>query len=244
MAKTIVITGAGSGLGRQIARELSAEGNTVVLLGRTLDKLEKVAAEIGNGAYAVKCDVSSPDSIRLAFANIAERNDKIDVLINNAAVFQPFLLKDATDEQVLSAVLTNYAGPIFCSRSAVPMMGKGSHIINVSSESVTLPFPMFTLYQSSKAGLERFSEALSRELASEGIRVTTVRAGSMFDEDMSWSIEPEVMARFAQGCMEAGLNLMERPLSHFTSPAKLFRQLVDLPVDLNIEHVTLQARHR
>jgi 3-oxoacyl-[acyl-carrier protein] reductase len=244
MAKTIVITGAGTGLGRQVARELSYDGNILILLGRTLDKLEKVAEELGGGAYAVKCDVSSPEAISAAFAKIAERNDKVDVLINNAAVFQPFLLKEATDDQILSAILTNYAGPVFCSRSVVPMMGKGSHIINVSSESVTLPFPMFTLYQSSKAGLERFSEALSRELAPEGIRVTTVRAGQMFDEDMTWNIEPEVAARFAEGCAQAGLDLMSRPISHFSSPAKLFRQLIELPVDLNIDHVTLQARHR
>jgi NAD(P)-dependent dehydrogenase (short-subunit alcohol dehydrogenase family) len=244
MTKTIVITGAGTGLGRQVARELSYGGNILVLLGRTLSKLEKVVAEIGGSASALECDVSSPDSTRAAFAKIAERNEKIDVLINNAGVFQPFLVKEATDEQILSAILTNYAGPVFCARSAVPMMGKGGHIINVSSESVALPFPMFSLYQSSKAGLERFSEALSRELASDGIRVTTVRAGQMFDEDMKWNIEPAIAARFAESCMRAGLDLRSRPISHFSSPAKLFRQLIELPVDLNVDHVTLQARHR
>lgn len=244
MAKTIVITGAGSGLGRQVARELAAGGHVAVLLGRSLDKLEKVVAEIGGGAYALSCDVGDPSSVRAAFAAIAERSISIDVLINNAAVYQPFLVKDATDEQILSAVQTNYVGPILCARSAIPLMGKGGHIINVSSESVGLPFPMFALYQSSKAGLERFSEALSKELASDGIRVTTVRAGQMMGEDMTWNITPEVAATFGAACMKAGLDLRSRPISHFSSPARIFAQLIDLPDDLNIEHLSLQARHR
>jgi NAD(P)-dependent dehydrogenase (short-subunit alcohol dehydrogenase family) len=244
MAKTIVITGAGSGLGRQVARELATDGHVLVLLGRTLSKLEKVAAEIGGGAYALTCDVGDPSSVRDAFAMIAERSGGINVLINNAAVYQPFLVKDATDDQILSAVQTNYVGPIFCSRSAIPLMGKGGHIINVSSESVGLPFPMFALYQSSKAGLERFSEALSKELAAEGIRVTTVRAGQMMGEDMTWNITPEVAAAFGAACMKAGLDLRARPISHFSSPARIFQQLINLPDDLNIEHLSLQARHR
>lgn len=244
MAKTIVITGAGSGLGRQVARELAADGHVLVLLGRTLTKLEKVAAEIGGGAYALTCDVGDPSSVREAFASIADRSGSMDVLINNAAVYQPFLVKEATDEQILSAAQTNYIGPILCARSAIPLMGKGGHIINVSSESVGLPFPMFALYQSSKAGLERFSQALSGELAADGIRVTTVRAGQMMGEDMTWDITPEVAQRFGAACMKAGLDLRSRPISHFSSPAKIFRQIINLPDDLNIEHMALQARHR
>lgn len=244
MAKTIVITGAGSGLGREVARELAADGHVLVLLGRTLAKLDKVVAEIGKGAYALACDVGEAGSVREAFAQIAQRSGRVDVLINNAAVYQPFLVKDATDDQILSAVQTNYIGPIFCARSAIPLLGKGGHIVNVSSESVGLPFPMFSLYQSSKAALERFSQALSAELAADGIRVTTVRAGQMMGEDMTWNISPEVAAKFGAACMKAGLDLRSRPISHFSSPAKIFRTLINLPDDLNIEHLDLQARHR
>jgi NAD(P)-dependent dehydrogenase (short-subunit alcohol dehydrogenase family) len=244
VAKTIVITGAGSGLGRHIARDLSYDGNTLFLLGRTMSKLEKVAAEIGSNAIAVQCDVGSPDSTRAAFTKIAAHSPHVVVLINNAGVYQPFLVKNATDQQILSAVLTNYAGAIFCSRAAIPMMTKGSHILNVSSESMTLPFPMFSLYQSSKAGLERFSEALLKELEPDGIRVTIVRAGQMYDEEAQLSGDPAVLREFHERSLKAGLNLRERAVSHFSSPAKLFRQLIEMPPDLNIDHVTLQARHR
>src|SRR5690606_31353654 len=74
MSKTIVITGAGVGLGRALARRFAQEGDNVVLLGRTLAKVEAAATEIGDRAMAVQCDVSDPDSVRAAFATIARRH--------------------------------------------------------------------------------------------------------------------------------------------------------------------------
>jgi NAD(P)-dependent dehydrogenase (short-subunit alcohol dehydrogenase family) len=244
VGKSIVITGAGKGLGRAIARRLAAEGHQAILLGRTLSKVEAVAAEIGNGAYAVECDVGSPDSVRAAFAKIAERNPTIDVLINNAGVYEPFTVAEATDAQIEGAVQINYAGPIYCSRSAIPMMGKGSHIINISSESINLPFVMFTLYQSSKAGLERFTEALCQELKPEGIAVTMFRAGQMMDEDSSSAWDPAIGRRFHEGNLKAGLNLRERPISSFGSVAEFFPTLVNLPADVSLPIIQMEARHR
>jgi meso-butanediol dehydrogenase / (S,S)-butanediol dehydrogenase / diacetyl reductase len=242
LAKIIVITGAGAGLGRALARRFVADGDQVVLLGRTPAKVEAVAAQLGERAMAVGCDVSSPDAVRGAFAAIAQRHPRIDVLINSAAVYEPFLVAEATDEQILQPIATNLAGPILCARAAIPMMDRGGHIINVSSESVELPFPLLSLYQCTKAGLERFSGALQRELEPDGIRVTTLRAGQMMDEDKSWNIDPAVAARFAQAAMAAGLNLRERPISHYKSVSDVFRALIDLPADLHAASVTLFAR--
>ena len=174
MARTIVITGAGAGLGRALARRFAGEGETVILLGRTLAKVEALAAELGEPALAAECDVASPDSVRAAFAAIAERHPTIDVLINNAAIYEPFTVAEARDEQILGILNTNLAGPIFCARAAIAMMKPGACIINVGSESVDLPFAMLSLYQASKAGLNRLTEALSVELEDAGIRVTMV----------------------------------------------------------------------
>jgi meso-butanediol dehydrogenase / (S,S)-butanediol dehydrogenase / diacetyl reductase len=242
MSKTIVITGAGAGLGRALARRFAADGEKVLLLGRTLSKVAKVAAELGDRALALECDVGSPDSVREAFATIARRYPRIDVLINNAGVYQPFVIAEATDQQILQAVTVNLAGPVFCSRAAIPLMGRGGHILNVTSESVGMHFPHLVMYQSSKAGLERFSEGLYHELDASGIRVTTVRAGQMIDADKTWDVDPAVLARFAQAAMGAGLNLMERPISQFTSVTNVFRALIDLPADLHAAVVTLHAR--
>jgi meso-butanediol dehydrogenase / (S,S)-butanediol dehydrogenase / diacetyl reductase len=242
MSKVIVITGAGVGLGRALARRFAADGESVVLLGRTAAKVEAAAQEIGARAMAVACDVASPASVRTAFATIAKRYPHIDVLINNAAVFEPFLIANATDEQIMNTVATNLAGPMLCVRSAIPMMKRDGHIINVSSESVELPFPHLSVYQSSKAGLERFSASLYRELDPSGIRVSNVRAGQMFEEGKSWDVDREAAMQFHQAALAAGIKLGERPLSQFTSVTGIFRALIDLPADLHAVTIGLHAR--
>ncbi|MDR3417201.1 MAG: SDR family NAD(P)-dependent oxidoreductase [Nevskia sp.] len=242
MSKIIVITGAGVGLGRALARRFAAEGHAIVLLGRTASRVEAVAAELGDRALAVACDVSSPDSVRAAFATISRRHTYIDVLINNAAVFEPFQVVEASDQQILQTVATNLVGPILCARAAIPLMRHGSQIINVSSESVEVPFPHLLVYQSAKAGLERFSEGLHTELEPSGIRVTTVRAGQMFEEGKVWNVDPQAQMRFAKAAMAAGINLRERPISQFDSVANIFGALINLPPDLTATHISLHAR--
>ena len=243
MSKIIVITGAGDGLGRALARRFAADGESVVLLGRTRTKVEAVAAEIGDRAMAVECDVASPDSVRGAFAAIAARHPRIDVLISSAAVYEPIPIAEASDEQILGAIGTNLTGPILCARAAIPLMGRGSHIINVSSESVEMRFPFFVLYQGSKAGLERFSEGLHHELDPSGIKVTTVRAGQMFEEGrMPGCWDPGMRMRFGKAAMAAGLNMAELPKSQYRSVTDVFRAIIDLPADLQTPVVTIHAR--
>jgi NAD(P)-dependent dehydrogenase (short-subunit alcohol dehydrogenase family) len=182
--------------------------------------------------------------VRAAFAHISKRHPRIDVLINNAAVYEPFLIAEATDAQILGSVTTNLAGPMLCARAAIPMMGRGGHIINVSSESVGMRFPYLVVYQSSKAGLDRFSEGLHHELEPSGIRVTNVRAGSMIEEGKVSGFDPAMAVRFAQAAMAAGLNLRERPLTHVNSVTSAFRALLDLPQDVHIANINLHARKR
>ncbi len=242
MSKIIVITGAGVGLGRALARRFAADGETVVLLGRTASKVEAAAAEIGERAMGIGCDVADPDSVRAAFAHIEAEHSRIDVLINNAAIFEPFLVTNATDQQILGTVATNLAGPMLCARSAIPLMSAGAQIINVSSESAGMHFPHLTVYQSSKAGLERFSESLRTELEADGIRVTNVRAGQMFEEGKVWEVNQEDAIAFHQAAMGAGLNLGERPISNFDSVTNVFRALLDLPADVQAASINLHAR--
>lgn len=242
MGKTVVITGAGGGLGRALARRFAAAGETVVLLGRTLSKVEAVAAELGDCASAYECDVASPDSVRAAFAAIGEHHPRIDVLINNAAVFMPFLIQDGTDAQIMDSISINLCGPILCTRSAMPLLGAGSHIINVSSESIVVPFSHLLVYQATKAGIERFSEGLATELGGTGIRVSCVRAGQMMDSDSTaLAIAPEVAMAFAQRSAANGVNVRARPISQYASVTDAFVALVAMPADLHIGLVTLSA---
>lgn len=241
MSKVIVITGAGIGLGRALARRFAGEGETLVLLGRTLSKVQALADELGAPAMAVECDVGSADSVRAAFAAIAAVHPRIDVLINNAAVYEPFLVADATDAQVLEPMMTNFAGPIFTCRAAIPMMEKGASIINVTSESVALEFPMLSLYQSTKAGLERFTESLRKELAADGIRVTIARCGPMYEEGKGSAWAPEVAMQFHQRCLAVGIDMRARPISHVNNVTQVFRSLLDLPGDVSVPHVSIEG---
>lgn len=243
MARTIVITGAGLGLGRALSRRFAAEGETVVLLGRTFAKVRALADELGAPALAVECDVASADSVRAAFATIGGRHPTIDVLINNAAVYEPFTVAEATDDQIASIVGIDLLGPIYCCRSAIPMMRPGATIINVGSESVELPFAMLSLYQAAKAGLERFTRSLADELRGDGIRVTMIRAGQMYEvgkEMNNW--DGDVAMRFFQACTDNGIKLGERPLSNVDSVTAAFRAVIDLPPDVHLNHISVEAR--
>jgi meso-butanediol dehydrogenase/(S,S)-butanediol dehydrogenase/diacetyl reductase len=243
MSKVIVITGAGVGLGRTLARRFANDGERVVLLGRTQSKVETAAEEIGHGSIGLQCDVGDPASVRAAFHRIAAHHGCVDVLINNAAIFEPFKLVDATDAQIQNAIGANLAGPLLCARAAIPLMRRGSTIINVSSESVEIPLPHLIVYQTTKAGIECFGKKLSQELEPEGIRVSTVRCGQMFEEGKHWDVDMEAAMAFHQAAMAVGLNLRERAISQFTSLESVFRMLIDLPSDLRVEFVDASARH-
>lgn len=242
MAKTIVITGAGDGLGRALARRFAADGETVVLLGRTLSKIEAVAGELGEAHLAIQCDIADPDSVRAAFAKVAERHPKIDVLINNAAVYEPFTLAEVSDSQISTQLNINLAGTIYCAREALPLLRRGGHMINVTSESLPLKMPMLWMYAGTKAAVELISDMWVRELEPEGVRVTVVRAGQMFDETKTGSgWDPDVSRRFGEANAKIGLNLRERPISHYNSVTNVFRAVVDMPSDVHLPFVAVSG---
>ena len=244
MAKTIVITGAGDGLGRALARRFAGDGDTVVLLGRTLAKVEAVAAEIGAPSFALHCDVADPASVGAAFAQIAARHPKIDVLINNAAVYEPFTLAEMRDDQLAVQLGTNFAGPVLCAREALPLLRGGGHIVNVSSESAQISMPMMWLYAGTKAALEHISAQWARELNAEGVRVTVVQAGMMSDETKTSSGWPaDVSMRFAAENAKIGIDLRTSPRSHYNSATDAFRAVIDAPPDLHLARVELRGRH-
>jgi meso-butanediol dehydrogenase/(S,S)-butanediol dehydrogenase/diacetyl reductase len=203
-------------------------------LGRTLTKLQKLAAELGPAALAVECDVGQPDSVRSAFTAIARQHPRVDVLINNAAIYEPFFVRDATDGQIDAALRTNLAGPIYCSRAAIPVMERGAQIINISTDTVASPYAMFSLYQSTKAGLERFTSALRTELEPAGIRVSLMRAGPMYDQDSAWRVDPATVKRFAEENLKRGIDSRKIPVSTFESAARAVCTLMDLPADLEV----------
>lgn len=242
MGRRIAITGAGAGLGRAMARRLARDGHRLILLGRTLAKVEAVAGEIGGGAWAQPCDVSDPASVKAAFAAIARREGGIDVMINNAAVYEPLMIEDATEAQIAATLDTNLAGTIRCSQAAVALMAGGGHVINISTRTVAAPAVMLALYQTSKAGLERFTRTLREEVAERGIRVTMIRAAGMMDEDTRWDISSETAVRFREERARRGIDRGDNAVSQFASVAGLLPWLIGLPGDVGVTELMLEAR--
>ncbi|RYE60315.1 MAG: SDR family NAD(P)-dependent oxidoreductase, partial [Oxalobacteraceae bacterium] len=115
-------------------------------------------------------------------------------------------------------------------------------IINVSSESVNLPFAHLLIYQATKAGLERFSLGLQDELKDRGIRSTIVRAGQMYGPGMSDEMDPEAAVRFHAACLERGLDLRRRGVTMYANATQIFRNVIDLSPDMHVDVVSYQAR--
>ncbi|MDY0069596.1 MAG: SDR family oxidoreductase [Porticoccaceae bacterium] len=187
--KRALVTGAATGLGKQVATRLVAAGAKVALLGRTRDRLEALAMGLGPAALPLVADVADPDQVRAAFDRVDEALGGLDILINNAAVYIPFRIEHASDEALERIVRTNLMGPMYCIREAVPRMKhSGGDILNISSESTRNPFPFLTVYAAAKGGLETLSLGLRTELREYGIRVALLRVGTMKGEDANASL--------------------------------------------------------
>ncbi len=177
--KVAVVTGASQGIGSAIARALHDAGMAVALLARSEDKLHALADDLGEGAFPVRGDVGDPESVRAAFAAVAEHFGRLDALVNNAGIIGMSLLDDADDDHVTSQVAANLLGPMWCSRAAIPLLDSagGGDIVNISSRAVELARPYLSVYAATKGGLETFTRTLAAELRPRGIRVSSIRVG-------------------------------------------------------------------
>jgi|SRR5271165_1007300 len=193
--KVAAVTGATSGSGRAIATRFAEEGASVVLLARAEERLRELEERLGPDVQGISTDVGDPDSVRAAFAQIGERHGKLDILVNNAAVYRPCPVEALSDEDISAQVSTNLLGPIHTCRSAIPLLRSagGGDIVNTSSESTLEPFPMLSIYVATKAALEAFGQVLRAEVERDGIRVTTLIQGVAIGEgggSTGWSWDP------------------------------------------------------
>jgi short-subunit dehydrogenase len=180
VGKVAVITGASSGIGAEVARLLHAHGAIVILAARSLDKLEALAAELGESrAMAAQLDVSDDSAVFTLFQQLYERYGKIDILINNAGFgwFEPVIA--ATGESLRRMMDVNYFGVTNCTRAVLPfMLGRGAgHIVNVASIAGKMGTAKSAGYSATKHAVLGFTNALRQELHGTGITVTAVNPG-------------------------------------------------------------------
>jgi NADP-dependent 3-hydroxy acid dehydrogenase YdfG len=192
--KVVLITGASSGFGMDAAHLFAVEGAKVVLAARRLDRLQRLADAVrrrGGEALAVPVDVSERASIDLMVQTILEVYDHIDVLFNNAGFGRLGWLENLEPERDIEMqVRVNLIGVIHVTRAVLPHMlaRRSGHIINMSSIAGWLAAPSFTVYAASKFGVRGFTEALRREVAPFGVRVSGIYPGPSRTE-FGWQAE-------------------------------------------------------
>jgi NAD(P)-dependent dehydrogenase (short-subunit alcohol dehydrogenase family) len=173
-----LITGAGRGLGTDIAKAALATGNAVVATGRDA---RKVAAAIGEheDMLTVKLDVTRPEDARGAVDAAVQRFGKIDVLVNNAGNFYAGFFEELTPEQVRNQIETLLFGPMNVTRAVLPVMRKQrSGLLVTLSSTAGITGQMFcTAYAAAKSGVEGWMDSLTPEIAPFGIRTMLVEPG-------------------------------------------------------------------
>jgi 3-oxoacyl-[acyl-carrier protein] reductase len=180
--KVAIITGAGSGIGRETALLFAKEGAKVALAGRTMEKLEEVCQEITeNGGKAIfkSGDVSRREDVDEIVNKVMNEFGRIDILVNNAGVNKDALVTKMTKEQWNGVINIDLTGAFNCIQAAVDIMiNQGSGvIINVSSISGIYGNIGQVNYASAKAGLIGMTKTLAKELGKKGIRVNAVAPG-------------------------------------------------------------------
>ncbi len=188
--KVVVVTGASSGIGEATAREFGRAGAKVVLAARRLDRLEALARELeglGTGASAlpVAADLSRQEDIAALVSQAQQRFGRIDVLFNNAGFGRLDWLENLEPVKDIAAQLNvNVLGVIQTTRQVLPLMiaQRGGHVINMASVAGLVGTPTYTIYAACKFAVRGFSEALRREVAPWGIRVSVIYPGGVATE--------------------------------------------------------------
>jgi NAD(P)-dependent dehydrogenase (short-subunit alcohol dehydrogenase family) len=181
--KVALVTGASMGIGKGVARALAQEGCSVALAARTADALEKAAAEIGGLGVEVASrptDVADPGQVEKLFDLVKERFGRLDILVNNAAVFDDGPIDELSVEAWDHVMAVNLRGPFLCTSAAMKMMKKqsGGRIINISSIAAKRVRPETAAYSTSKAGLWGLSQVTALEGRDYGITCSCVYPGN------------------------------------------------------------------
>jgi short-subunit dehydrogenase len=195
-----IVTGASSGIGAQLARDLARQGMRVALLARRVDRLEALAAAIagaGGEAMALGCDVAERAAVDAAVGRVLERWGRVDLLVNNAGYNQHVLFKDQDVGDIERMTRTNYLGVVYATKAVLPTMRarRRGWIVNLSSVAGKLGQPDEVAYSATKFAVAGLSEGLSYELAPLGIHVMAVYPALVRTEMFT----PEVLARMPAG---------------------------------------------
>ncbi len=238
--KIALVTGAGSGIGKQISLALLRDGYAVVLAGRRQEPLEetvKAAGEFGVNALVVPADVSDPASVKNLFAKTREKFGRLDLLFNNAGIFAPPMsLEELSYEQWKLAVDINLTGVFLCTQEAFRLMKeqspRGGRIINNGSISAHAPRPFSVSYTATKHAITGLTKSTSLDGRRYDIACGQIDIGNA-STDMT-----ELMKK---GTLQADGSTQVEPTMDAGHVAKAILYMDSLPLDANVQFMTVMA---
>jgi NAD(P)-dependent dehydrogenase (short-subunit alcohol dehydrogenase family) len=239
-AKVVIVTGAGSGIGRAAAHGFLREGHAVALAGRREEALRETVAgagAVGDRALVVPADVTSGESVRSLFDETKRTFGRLDVLFNNAGVSAPgALLEDLTVDEWRSVVDVNLTGAFLCTQQAFRLMKdqdpRGGRIINNGSISAYAPRPNSAPYTATKHAIT----GLTKSTSLDG-RKYDIACGQI---DIGNAVTP-MTARFATGTLQANGEMAIEPRLDVEHVVQALLYMAGLPLDANVQFMTVMA---
>ncbi|MGW3242713.1 SDR family oxidoreductase [Streptomyces sp. NPDC001070] len=236
-AGVAVVTGAGSGIGRAVARELAASGWTVALAGRREEALLETAAAMTGEAAVIPTDVTRPEAVDALFAAVRDRYGRADLLFNNAGTGAPAVaLDELTHDQWRAVVDVNLTGAFLCAQAAFRMMRaqnpQGGRIINNGSLSAHAPRPLSIAYTATKHAVTGLTKSLSLDGRPYRIACGQIDIGNA---------ATEMTERMAAGTLQANGRLMTEPLMDVADVARTVAHMASLPLEANVQFATVMA---
>ena len=240
LEKNALVTGAGSGIGRQVAIALCEAGYGLVLAGRREEPLKETAALAGGfgpRALVVPTDVSDPSSVSALFEKTRDEFGRLDVLFNNAGVNVPGIpMEDLSFEQWKTVVDVNLTGVFLCSQQAIKLMKsqkpKGGRIINNGSISAHVPRPNSTPYTSTKHAITGLTRCISLDGRKHDIACGQIDIGNALTE---------MTQRMTEGLPQANGSVEIEPTMDVRNVASAVVYMAGLSLDANVQFMTIMA---
>ncbi|MEP7237208.1 MAG: oxidoreductase [Ferruginibacter sp.] len=176
MSKVWFITGCSTGFGRNLAQEALQQGNQVAVTSRNTDDVKDIVAQYPDAAFAIKLDVTNPAEVTAAVKQAQEKFGRIDVLVNNAGIGYFGAIEESEEAEYRRMFEINFFGLAAVTNAVLPIMRaqRSGHIVNISSIGGLVAFPGVGFYNATKFAVTGYSEALAKETAALGIKVTVV----------------------------------------------------------------------
>jgi NAD(P)-dependent dehydrogenase (short-subunit alcohol dehydrogenase family) len=219
--RSVLITGAARGIGATLARKAAARGARVALVGLEPELLAKVADELGPEHLWVECDVTDPDALQAAVARTVETFGGLDIVVANAGIAPLTTVMTSTAQALSRTIEINLIGAMLTTHAALPEIAKRrGHVLLISSAAAFTVLPGMSAYCASKAGLERFGDALRLEVAHRGVTVASAHP-TWIDTDLVRDTEA-ALPTFAETRKQ-----LPGPLGAYTSVEECAQALVE-----------------